>query len=63
MKMVKLLLIFAVIGGVIAVAAKYSGPSDTPAPMVEQQDEGTKPKKEKPRLEEKYGITGESALP
>ena len=68
MKLVKVILLLVIIAGIVVLAVELSdegssksGTDATQAGQVEGGDD--KPKKEAPRLEEKYGFTGETAGP
>ncbi|MFQ5413788.1 MAG: hypothetical protein ACE5E6_04945 [Phycisphaerae bacterium] len=66
MKLLKLVLFLAMIAGVIVVVARLTQPSTTTPPPPQQagnDEHDTKPKKQKPKLEERYGFTGEQAGP
>lgn len=72
MKLLKPLLLLAVVVGVIIAAVKYTGdskpalPDDGPAATANYEDAApanSKPKKDAPRLEERYGFTGEGVGP
>jgi hypothetical protein len=65
MKALKLLLVIAALGVIAYFAAQYArddAPNDL-GPLEEQQrtqDDQTRPKREAPKLEERYGFTGET---
>ncbi len=73
MKLLKPLLILAVIAGAVIAAVKYTGdskptlPDETSAVATTGDESDTsskkKNKKEAPRLEERYGFTGQTVDP